>query len=515
MNRDFVYQSVSTDLNTYRTLLPAQSGWPVQFDYSDGAGNANRTRVQSSCPSVVANLDSEFRGLYGLLAPYRVASRAVPLDQSYDLAATVQQDFQLARIPIFQYAIFYSIDLEINPGAAMVVSGKVHSNGKIYVAPPASLQFKDVVTAVSTIENNRHPNDPTLGSKTIPTYDDQHVEKVSALALPIGTNNSPAAVQQILDPPPAGEDAASSLGRQRFYNNADLIISNSPSGAITVKSGAWNGFAAVPPDSGSSYSFVTNATFYDYRERKTVQATEINVGKFNTWLANTTTNGGSALNAAAKTTTGHRLNSAYTIDKRPINASTIPAVRVTNGQLLPADGFTVASPNPLYVKGHFNLNNGIDTTPDLHDTSKTKPAALIGDSITVLSASWQDTYTSGTALSSRTPVNTTVNAAILGGIVESKQVSGIKHYSGGVENFPRFLENWSGRTLTYNGSMVVMFPSRYATNFWQNTGNYYNAPSRRWAFDLSFLDADKLPPLTPQVRKLVRGEWKVIASNGP
>ena len=513
MNRDFVYQSVSTDLNTYRVLLPTQSGWPVQFAYSDGAGTANRTRVQSLGPSVVADLNSEFKGLYGLLSPYRVVSQATPVNEPYTLSATVQQDFQLARIPIFQYAIFYSIDLEINPGAAMVVSGKVHSNGKLYVAPPASLEFKDVVTAVGTIENNRHPDDPTVSSKTTPVYGKQHVEKVSALALPIGTNNSPAAVQQILDPPPAGEDVNSILAKQRFYNLADLIISNSAGGVVSVKSGAWNGFATVPPDAGSGYSFVTNVTFYDYREQKTVQATEINVGKFNAWLTNTASNGGSSLNAAAKAAMGHAVNSAYTIDKRPINGSSLAAVRVTNGPKLPADGLTVATPNPLYVKGHFNLNNGTDTTPDLKDTSNTKPSALIGDSITVLSQSWQDSYTSGTALSSRTPVDTTVNAAILGGIVESKQVNGVKRYSGGVENFPRFLENWSGRSLTYNGSMVVMFPSRFATNFWQNTGVYYNAPTRRWAFDLGFLDVNKLPPLTPQVRKLVRGEWKVIASN--
>ena len=514
MNRDFIYQSVATDLNTYRGLLPAQSGWPVQFNFSNGAGTANQTGLQSLGASTVTNLNSEFAGLYGLVAPYRVVSRAAPVNQFYDLAATVQQDFQLAIIPIFQYAIFYSIDLEINPGADMIVTGKVHSNGKIYAAPAASLEFKDVVTAVSTIQNNRHPDDPTIGGKTLPVFDNKYVETVSALALPIGTNNSPAAVQQILDPPPVGEDPNSNLGRQRFYNLADLIISNSPGGVVSVRSGAWNGFAPIAPDAGSSYSFVTNATFYDYREQKTVQATEINVGKFNAWLTNTTVKGGSALNASAKTATGHGLNSAYTIDQRPNTGGTMSAVRVSNGQQLPPDGFTVATPDPLYVKGHFNLNNG-DTTPDLHDTSRTKPAALIGDAITVLSGSWQDTYTSGTALSSRTPANTTVNAAFLGGIVESQKVGGIKHYSGGVENFPRFLENWSSRPLTYNGSMVVMFPRRYATNFWQNTGNYYNAPKRRWAFDMSFLDADKLPPLTPQVRKLVRGEWKVIASAGP
>jgi len=91
------------------------------------------------------------------------------------------------------------------------------------------------------------------------------------------------------------------------------------------------------------------------------------------------------------------------------------------------------------------------------------------------------------------------------GIVQSNpNISG--NYSGGVENFLRLLENWGG-TLTYNGSIVVMFPSQYATNSWQPTGNYYNAPTRHWAFDLNFASESGLPPLTPQTKAVVRGQW--------
>jgi hypothetical protein len=62
------------------------------------------------------------------------------------------------------------------------------------------------------------------------------------------------------------------------------------------------------------------------------------------------------------------------------------------------------------------------------------------------------------------------------------------------------MENWSGFTLTYNGSMVVMFPSQYATNFWIGPGTYYNPPSRAWGFDLNFTKGlSYLPPLTPSV----------------
>jgi hypothetical protein len=70
----------------------------------------------------------------------------------------------------------------------------------------------------------------------------------------------------------------------------------------------------------------------------------------------------------------------------------------------------------------------------------------------------------------------------------------------------RLLENWGG-TLTYNGSIVVLFYSQWATNHWRPTGNYYNAPMRHWAFDLNFKTQSKLPPLTPQIKAMIRGNW--------
>ena len=114
-----------------------------------------------------------------------------------------------------------------------------------------------------------------------------------------------------------------------------------------------------------------------------------------------------------------------------------------------------------------SLNNGTNV-------ANTAPAALFGDSITVLSTAWSDSYTSSTALSSRTPAATTINAATFEGIVQSVGAN----YSGGVENFIRLLENWSGSTtLTYNGSIVVMFPSQYATNKWQVTAFITTRPT--------------------------------------
>ena len=85
---------------------------------------------------------------------------------------------------------------------------------------------------------------------------------------------------------------------------------------------------------------------------------------------------------------------------------------------------------------------------------------------------------------------------------------GSLHYSGGIENFLRLEENWSqSYILTYNGSLVVMFPSIYATNFWQVPGNYYGVPTRHWGFDVNFTDPNKLPPLTPKFYRIVRASW--------
>ena len=514
VSRDFSYQTFNpAAMSAYRNLVPTND-WAAQFEFEDGEGTLDQTWVDSTTGMVLTNLDSQFAGLYGFVYQCKVRSNARPIGAAYsDVTAAVRQDFQLASIPVFQFAIFYTLDLEINPGPAMTIGGKVHGNRDIYASPGASLLFADDVGAVGNIYHHRHPDDPTSPSGIEPVYNGLRVEGDSSLSLPIGLSNSPSAVVQIMDPPPLGEDPRSPLGKQRYHNKADLVITETAANTLIVKfnsSGDGTSFTTIPDDSlrtGSEYTFIrTNASFYDYREGKPVLGTEIDVAKFNKWM--TTNNVGMALTSQR----GRALNSVYVNDERNVSGK-LTAVRVVNGQTLPAAGLTVVTPRPLYVKGHYNAT---DLAVGSTNTAATKPASLIGDAITVLSGNWSDSYSSGTSLSSRTAANTTVNAAFLAGIVQTTNSAGTKHYSGGVENFPRFLENWSGRTITYNGSMVVMFPSRYATKFWVAPGStVYNAPNRRWAFDSNFLTMTKLPPCTPQVQKLVRGQWMVVAADSP
>ncbi len=63
-----------------------------------------------------------------------------------------EQDMQINEVPLFQFAIFYNKDLEFSPGADMVISGPVHSNGDFIARDQTgftnNVQFTDRVTAV-------------------------------------------------------------------------------------------------------------------------------------------------------------------------------------------------------------------------------------------------------------------------------------------------------------------------------------------------------------------------------
>lgn len=488
--------SVYTSLNTYRALTPtvAESAYWGEFTFADGTGAPDSITVDRTSVWGYTNLASQYTGLRGMASTYRVIANARSSLAGRPLAAAVRQELQVASIPIFQFAIFYSVDLEINPGPNMNITGRVHSNANIYSQPVNTLTFMDHVTAAGDIVLTKSPLDPTSRSVGNVQFQAEHDSRVSALTLPIGTNNSPEAVRAVVEVPPAGEAPGSIMGQQRYYNKADLVLVVSNS-TVFARSGSFNNFGTTIP-SAQVNTFMSTTSFYNKREGRTVNAVQIDVAKLKQW---------SETNTLLRPLLGNRdLSSVYVADKRSQTSSTQSGVRLINGQTLPSQGLTVATPNPLYVQGHYNA-------PSAHlgtsNTSQTRPASLVGDSITVLSTAWNDSNATK-SMSHRTASATTVNAAFLAGIVPSDGT----YYSGGVENFPRFLENWSGRVFTYNGSMVVMYYSDIATAPWGGS-DVYNAPNRNWAFDLNFMDATKLPPGTPQLLAMIRGAWSIIPPN--
>jgi hypothetical protein len=71
---------------------------------------------------------------------------------------------------------------------------------------------------------------------------------------------------------------------------------------------------------------------------------------------------------------------------------------------------------------------------------------------------------------------------------------------GGAHNFIRFVEDWSGQTLNYRGSIVSFFNSRQAVGTYKCCDVVYGAPTRGYRFDTEFLNPDLLPPRTPMFR---------------
>jgi hypothetical protein len=84
---------------------------------------------------------------------------------------------------------------------------------------------------------------------------------------------------------------------------------------------------------------------------------------------------------------------------------------------------------------------------------------------------------------------------LVGGV--PNQGGGDLDLSGGVHNFPRFLENWGGNRLNYCGSLINLFNSRGNDGAFKCCTNVYSPPTRNWVFNTAFLDINRLPPGTP------------------
>ena len=502
ISHDFLYYgepTVVNNLNTYRSTVPSSADSPYwsTWQFEDGSQNAGQTYVQHVTSVSYTNIDPPYNNLQAYVSTYNVVSDAKDTASSQDLKVGVLQQLQLLTIPIFQYALFSSGNMEISCGRPFAVTGPVHSNGHLYIEPDSSMTFESDVGAVLDVLYQRDIADgDTRGTPAgLPAAfvePTQPQTPVPFLTLPIGTTNTPEGIREIIEPPPPGESATSPLGVLRYYNQCEMIVIVSDTGVIVTN--GINVFPAATILTNDWQTFLsTNSSFYDGREGKTVQPVDIDIGALANWsLTN---------NTLRNSLVGSNLTSVYVLDKRTSASlgAGLGAVRLYDGATLPANGLTVATANPLYVQGDYNAPSNTGTT----NTSNTHPASLAADAITFLSNVWNDgnnTSTSGV----NPAADTTINAALLTGVVETTT----NHYSGGMENFPRFLENWGSVTNTYNGSMIKMFPSLHATNVWSL--NYYTPPHRNWAFDSNFRDPNKLPPLTPSFLEVKRTQWATL-----
>jgi hypothetical protein len=254
--------------------------------------------------------------------------------------------------------------------------------------------------------------------------------------------------------------------------------------------------------------------FYNQREKKWMLLLNINVRDLILWNQQNgepffpttdNTEGGLVIFATIAGPDSNKINNNYGI--RVFGSNDIP---LPGGIGISADptGVTIATDQAMYVIGDYNRGT-------VNGGTARQPASLIGDSMNVLSSNywrsgaagcinqWCRDGQSSQSLTGglRTAQSSWINTAFLGGIDDTN----VGSYNGGLENYPRFHEDWGGTTLTYQGSFVSLGDAKHVNGGWCGTGgtnasgcNIYNPPTRAWNFDPAFNNAANLPPLTPR-----------------
>jgi len=120
------FPGVSQYTLTNYAIYPLDSNWKTKT-------------AASATPAAIAGTSSGDRSYYYLATADVViptlatttANLTNPNDP-HNVVARVRRVFQKQVLSLWRYAIFYTDDMEIHPGAPMVVNGDVHTNGNLY-----------------------------------------------------------------------------------------------------------------------------------------------------------------------------------------------------------------------------------------------------------------------------------------------------------------------------------------------------------------------------------------------
>lgn len=322
---------------------------------------------------------------------------------------------------------------------------------------------------------------------------------------------------------------------ERLVSNADYRIYVDAANTVTIYKGA----STTPlPTSGTSAAAVeyatlknaltTNTALRDVRDGDNVRLVTMDVdkirvghsgGKISDNVGGTGGSGGDGLtfyvsDRSVGTSVSTKVVNSLTGTSTSVTSSRARGLKLINGSKLPSIGMTVVSPNPVYIQGDYNSGKTSTTQPASNTAASYVPpvdrpspfvsgyshpaSAVVGDAVNILSNNWNDAN-SLLPKSSRLAFNTTINTAIVAGNVPTTTSS----YSGGVENFVRFHEDWSNDYLTIYGALALLYDSAQATRPWSLAD--YSPPNRRWFYDTLFMDSN--PPGFHFARSYERGKW--------
>ena len=509
--------------------LPAKSNFPTEANYT-----VSQYRIQAVDPMI--DLDSSENALtitshsggnytYASLSPasapppaygpntwqysyFYLASVDVSVPaigtNSGTVTAKVRRVFEKKFDNPWTYAMFFVDDLEFQPTTTFSLNGPVQSNGSLYIGT-SNFTAGDRVGYGGDYVNGFSPNDTAHSgsSVTAPNFVANEPPALVSPYLPFGwnvafntsdSNPNNDSYHDIIEQP--NGSYTDSLSNIRMYNQADYRVLIDSSNNITITD--YNGTAII--NSGTTQSayqaitgaITTNQAIQDNREGTYVRLASLDVGIITTKVNNGTltvgnnANSGLVLYIKDTTTNGTSVSSKLGGSGSTVT-TTERAIRLKNGVNLPTSGLTVVSENPVYIQGDYNTggtppsDSGTYTSPTASGYTR-KNSAVFADAINILSGAWSDTN-STQSTPNRVATNTTVNTALVTGEVPS----GNGNYSGGGENFVRYLEDWTSKSFTYYGSMIELFSSATATGPWKGSGNQYKQPGLHWYYDTNFV----------------------------
>ncbi len=485
---------------------PSAENGPLEINPVDEYGRPVASATATPSPSKIS-LDN-YPGWVGYNSSYLASVR---LAGTFVGGRTVKYGIKRAMnysvVPLFQATAFFQDNLELYKTATMSIGGLVHTNSKAYVSSPSQgvLTFTGNLSYVEGYTDSVEPPQARTWSgytpnsthpPTFPNGFDEQVSQVNRME-PLGTDaktildttdNNPNndTMRELIEPPDSAHPDPTPISERRLYNKAGIVIHVTTSrnwrGQLTAATSVTtqNGASLNNGQVNKIKNALSQETIYDRREGKYVDLTTLDMKKAK-----------SAFQGA------HDFNGVVYIDQTApdgsISTSDPKGIRLIKGEQLPKDGLTVASQNPVYIEGDYNTKG------------KQSSSAVFADAVTILSNNWDDNR-STSALFFRQATDTTVNTAIVAGFLPSGWTNPDTHvqygYSGGLNNFPRFLEDWSNDTFTYNGSMIELFTSQIATGEW-DTGSIYSPPHRVWDFDSNFVDSP--PPGSLDAVSISRG----------
>lgn len=227
-------------------------------------------------------------------------------------------------------------------------------------------------------------------------------------------------------------------------------------------------------------------------------------------------------------------------DNLQINGDNLQLPGAADG-LSTTKGITVATENMVYIWGSYNATGiavappaGTATLNDGGYLGPQVPSSIVADAFFPLSKTWSDSMSAinpeggnaGTTMRTA-DVNVagpTEETSVRAGIIAGDNVSALtgnpdagngadSRLSGGLHNFPRFLENWltPQRRWNFVGSFCPLYRSTQAHGPWIYLNQQvYGAPSRNWAFDTSFRNVFRLPPGTPMFQYLEQTGFRQV-----